>query len=309
MNTEKEYTGRLRTLRILLAIVEKPFFYTKKRLAEINAVDESTITKDFEAIRDARFELVHDGKYRYGLSADKQFDHLRALLVFNKKEEDLLTSALQNMETGGVEVERLLKKMSRIYDMSKMSNVFDKNFLSKMDKLEKAKTDKKVVILRDYYSTNSGTVKDRRVEPFKVSAEDDILHAFDLDKKQVRHYRISRISKLDITDTDWLHESSHYEQATDPFRIHSRNHFRVHLRLNVGGYNALLESYPIARAYLKPAADAPNQFDLVCKVNDKFYGLSNFIMGNYKNVVAIFEPDELIEHIKAEAQLLGEKRF
>ncbi|NJN33801.1 MAG: WYL domain-containing protein [Saprospiraceae bacterium] len=238
------------------------------------------------------------------MSADRPYENLKSLLIFNKKEEDLLTLALQNMAADGNDVERLLKKMSRIYDLSKVSNTFDKNFLSKMDRLEKAKTDKKVVILRDYHSTNSSTVADRRVEPFKVSAEDDILHAFDLDKKQVRHYRISRISKLDLTDSDWQHEGSHYEQATDPFRIHSREHLRVHLRLNVGAYNALLESYPIARAYLKAAPDAAEQFDLVCKVNSKFYGLSNFIMGNYQNIVAIYEPDELIDHIQAEAKLL-----
>jgi hypothetical protein len=34
MTTEKEYTGRTRSLKILFPIVESPFIYTKKRLAE-----------------------------------------------------------------------------------------------------------------------------------------------------------------------------------------------------------------------------------------------------------------------------------
>jgi predicted DNA-binding transcriptional regulator YafY len=200
MTNEKEFTGRTRSLRILFSIVQSPFIYTIKRLAEKYEVDDSTIKKDFEAFRNAGFDLAFDKYYRYALSAEKKYDNLKELLVFSKKEEDILTAALQTLGTNNKAVEKLQKKLSRVYDVSKMNNVFDKNFLTKMDLLEKAIQDKKVVILKDYHSTNSSTVRNRTVEVFSVSAEDDIVHAFDLEDKNIKHFRISRISKSSATN-------------------------------------------------------------------------------------------------------------
>jgi predicted DNA-binding transcriptional regulator YafY len=309
MSNEKEYTGRTRSLRILFAIVESPFIYTRKRLAEKYEVDESTIKKDFEAFKEGGFTLVADKHYRYGLSAEKKYDNLIKHLIFTKKEEDILTEALQKMGTNDKAVDKLQKKLSRVYDVSKLNNVFDKNFLTKMDLLEKAIKDKKVVILKDYHSTNSSTVRNRTVEVFSVSAEDDIVHAYDLEDKNIKHFRISRISKLDITQTDWQYESSHYIQSTDCFRIHDNKQVSVHLRIKVGAYNQLLEQYPTARTFLKPTSESPDAYDFQCKVNHRFFGLSNFIMGNYRNIEAIYEPESLIEYVEGEARKLLEKKF
>ena len=309
MANEKEYTGRTRSLRILFAIVESPFFYTKERLSKTYNVSKDAITDDFTAFRDAGFELIKDERHRYALSAEKKYDNLKALLVFSKKEEDKLNEALQKMGTQDLEAEKLLKKLSRIYDVSKMHNTFDKNFLTKMDKLEKARTDKKVVILKDYHSTNSSSVRNRTVEAFHISAEDDIVHAFDLDIRSIRHFRISRISKLEIMTTAWAHEGHHVLQATDPFRIHDNKQVSIHLRIKVGAYNQLIEQYPIARAYLKPANDASDTYDFECKVNHRFYGLTNFVLGNYNQIEAILEPESLIEYIRDEAKKLLEKKF
>jgi predicted DNA-binding transcriptional regulator YafY len=311
MAANQEYTGRIRTLRILRSIIEKPYFYTKKRLAEIYGMSEESIKDDLEAIKTAGFDLdwkSSNNKYFYGLATDRNFDNLRAFLVFNPKEEEMLNEVIRQISKENATGDRLLRKMNRIYDVSKMSTI-DRTFLTKLDKLEKAKNDKKVVVLRDYHSTNSSTVKHRTVEAFHISAEDDILHAYDLDVQDIRHYKISRISKLDISQIDWRHEASHVLQATDPFRIHNNQQIKVHLRMKVGGYNSLLEAYPIARAYIRPAPDVIDQFDLECKVNAKFYGITNFILGYYDSITTIFEPDELIDHIKNAAQKLFDKKF
>ena len=309
MATEKEYNSSARPLIVLLAIIESPNRHTKADFAKRHNVSDDTIKRDIDAMRTAGFDIRQDKKHRYALAMDRKFDKLREMLVFTPKEEALIIEGLQNITHDKTTAERLMRKMSRIYDVSKMHNVFTKNFLTKLDRLEEAIKDKKVVVLKDYHSTNSSTVANRNVEVFHVSPEDDILHAFDLDKRKVLHFRISRISKLDITDTNWAHEGHHHRQHTDPFRIHDNNQTHVHLRMDVGGFNALLEAYPVARAYLKSTPDAPNQFDLECKVNHRFYGLSNFIMGNYRSIVAIYEPEALIEHIQKETRELLEKKF
>ena len=310
MATEKEYTGRQRALRILFAIVEKPYFYTIKRLAEKYEVDESSIKRDFDAFRTAGFDLDHDERFRYALSAEKKYENLKSVLIFSRKEEELLNEALRQLGQDNREVEKLLLKMGRIYDVSKMHNTFDKNFLTKMDKLEKAQKEKKIVILKDYHSTSSSSVKNRTIEAFHISAEEDIVHAYDLDKKGIRHFRISRIPKLEITHDIWSCEGHHNIVATDPFRIQDNLQVKIHLQLKVGAYNELIERFPLTRTFLKEASVGEDVlYDFECRVNHRFYGLANFILGSYSDIVAILEPDSLVDFIKAEAQKLLNKNF
>ena len=310
MATEKEYTGRTRSLKILFTIVESQFTYTIKRLAERYEVDESTIRRDFEAFKAAGFDIEPDERFRYGLSAEKKYESLKSLLVFTPKEEETLTDALRNLQSQGKSVEKLQNKLSRIYDVSKMHNTFDKNFLTKMDKLEKAKTEKKVVLLKDYPSTNSNVVSTRTIEAFHISAEEDIVHAFDLDKKAIRHFRISRITKVEITPQIWSFENYHNIVATDPFRIQDNDQVKVHLRIKIGARNEILERFPLTRTYLKEAPEGGDGlYDLECRVNHRFFGLLNFIVGYHNDIIAIFEPESLIESVQGEARKLLEKKF
>jgi predicted DNA-binding transcriptional regulator YafY len=69
------------------------------------------------------------------------------------------------------------------------------------------------------------------VEPFQVSVKEDILHAFEVEKKAIRHFRISRIERVELLDADWQYETQHYVTATDPFRIVNDDKVRVHIRL------------------------------------------------------------------------------
>ena len=186
---------------------------------------------------------------------------------------------------------------------------YDKNFLTKMDKLERAKEEQKVVVLKDYHSTNSSTVSNRTVEAFHISPEEDIVHAYDLVKKGIRHFRISRISQLDILPSPWTCEGHHSIVATDPFRIQENNQVKIHLRLKVGAYNELIERFPLTRGHLRPAPEGQGLYDLECRVNHRFFGLTNFILGYYHDVVDILEPESLLDHIRAEAQKLLNKDF
>ena len=309
MANEKEYTSSTRTLRILKAIIQSGKIYTKKQLADRYGVSVDTIDDDFRAIRNVGFELLYDERYRYYIELDKSYEYLKSLLVFSPKEENLIIEGLQNITHDSATAERLMRKISRIYDVSKMHNTFDKGFLTKMDKLQKAMKDEKVVILKDYHSTNSSSVSNRTVEVFHVSAEEDIVHAYDLDKQGIRHFRISRVTQLEILPTDWSCKGHHSIVATDPFRIQENNQVKIHLRLKVGAYNELIEHFPLTRGHLRPAPEGEGIYDLECKVNYRFFGLSNFIIGNYRNVIAILEPEILIDHIAAEAQKLLDKNF
>jgi predicted DNA-binding transcriptional regulator YafY len=300
VNKYNDNSPKYRLLAILKILIESPYQYTKKTLATKYNVEADTIKKDFEELRDADFDVQYDEKYRYAIVPNKPLEHLEEMLFFTESEKEILVEALaNNAKASEKRTKRMQEKLNTIYDVSKLgSSLFSRTFLSKANLLEQAKQQKKVVKLINYRSTNSSEVNNRLVEPFLVSVKEDILHAFDVEKKAIRHYRISRIERVELQGTDWQYETQHYVTATDPFRIVNDHKVRVHIRLKVGGYNELLERFPLTQAYLQPSADEQGIYDFECKVNEKFFGLTNFILGYHEHIVEIVEPESLIEHIR-----------
>jgi predicted DNA-binding transcriptional regulator YafY len=294
----KDNTPKNRLLDILKALIEMPYYYKKKDFVERYDVDEKTIRIDFDELRDAGFEVKNDKHYRYGIESDKPYEHLKELLFFSQNDQDFMLQAISKMDKSDKRQERVRKKLESIYDLSRLgSNLVSKQFLTKINLLEHAKQQQKVVKLIDYYSTNSGSIETKTVEPFHISPKEDMLHAFDLISKEIRHYRISRITRVEELEAVWTYSGHHHIQATDPFRIVNDKQVRVHLRLSVGGYNELIERFPLTSPYLKPSADEKNEFELDCNVNQAFYGIANFILSSLPFVKEIVEPDALREHI------------
>ncbi len=300
--TEKEYTTKVRLLRIQRALLERPFGYTKQQLADRYNTHPDTIKKDFQAFREAGFEITHNEKYCYGFTVDKPLEELKDLLHFSEKDQELLLEAIGRLGDHDSSVEKLKRKIVSIYDYARLGNAFlRKPYLSKVDLLEQAKREQRQVILLDYHSSNSNKVSDRRVEPFHPDPSDDILHAFDVDIGELRHFRISRITRIQVTADPWAYETLHRVIATDPFRIVDNQQVSVHLRLRVGAKNELVERFPLTQAYIQPAQEK-DVYDFQCKVNHKFYGLTNFILGFHHQIVEVLQPESLLEHLQEQVK-------
>ena len=192
MNKFNDNSPKYRLLAILKILIESPYQYTKKTLATKYNVDPDTIKKDFDELRDADFNVDYDNKYRYAIVPNKSMEHLEDMVFFTEAEKEILMDALaHNAKASEKRTKRMQEKLNTIYDISKLgSSLFSRTFLSKANLLEQAKQQKKVVKLINYRSTNSSEVSDRLVEPFSVNVKEDILHAFAIDRKGIRHYII-----------------------------------------------------------------------------------------------------------------------
>lgn len=302
MPKDNEYGTKIRLLRLLRTIIEQPKRYTKQELAALYNRHPDTIAGDFEAFINAGFEMDYDEKYRYFFIKDKTLKKAGELLYFSEEERALLYEAIDNLRTTPERQLALKQKLHSLYDYSRLGFAnLRKPYLTKIDLLKQAKDEKKMVVLEEYHSSNSSNVSDRLVEPFHVAAEDDMLHAYEVDKKVIRHFRITRFVRVKPTDRPWEFEGHHNVMNTDPFRIVTNQQVNVHLRLSVGARNELLERYPLTRKYIEPT-DNPNFFDFQAHVNHNFFGLSNFILGFYHLDIQVLAPESLREHLRREVE-------
>ena len=305
---------------VLRAIQEQPYRYTKRQLAEQYGVSKDAIDGDFDAFRNAGFELDYDGKYRYAFAADQPFENLKALLQLEDADQLRLLRALQQLDGPSDKLLRLQKRLAAIFgNQQDYPGAADtpsavstpgpehwrRPYLTKFQLLEQARQQKVQVVLLDYRSSNSNEVRDRLVEPFHVVMEDDTVQAYDVDKQKLRHFRISRIRRIRMTETPWAYEPSHKKLATDPFRIVDDQQVLVHLRLKVGAYNELVERYPLTKAYIQEDGELEHIYDFECRVNHKFYGLTNFILGFHHQVIEVIAPAELKRHLERERGVMG----
>jgi predicted DNA-binding transcriptional regulator YafY len=300
--TSKEYGHKVRILKLQRLLLEQPFRYTKRQLAERIGIKPDAMKDYFDNLKTAGYEVKFDEQYRYGFSADKTYEELKDFLHFSKKEQEFLLDVINRLGHHDPSLEKLKRKIVSIYDFSRLGNpTLRKPHLSKIDLLEQAKREKRQVILLEYHSSNSNDISDRRVEPFDPNPANDMLQAFDINKKDIRHFRISRVTRIQLTNDPWAHETLHRVEATDPFYIVDDNQVPVHLRLTVGAKNELVERFPLSQVYIQPAEE-PGIYDFQCKVNCQFKGLTNFILGFYHRIVEVLHPDALIEHLNKEVQ-------
>lgn len=306
MNKFKDETTQTRILQLLKVLIERPFGYTKIQLAELLQVSTDSIKRYFNTLRNAGFEIKINEHFRYGIENDKTYQYLQELLLFSEKDQEFILKTLEDAEANDKQKNRILSKMQNIYDFTRLGgHLISSQFMTKMNILEQAMQERKVVELIDYRSSYSGTVSNKLVEPFHILPKLDILHAFDIQEREVRHYRISRITRVEISDMDWNPKNTHIIMATDPFRISDSKQVQVRIRLTVGGRNEIEERFPATSGYIQAVADQKDIFELDCMVNAKFRGLSNFLLGNFHFITEIIEPESLIEHINNEAKKIN----
>lgn len=313
-----EHGTKHRIIRLFKIIQEQPFLYTKKELARKVGVHEDTVKSDIEVIRGVGYDLEYDKRtYRYGFEQDRPFEELKDLLSFSDDEQLLLMHALRQMEERSEAARQLSERLSAIFDRQARPDggytqaqepaadyhvrpqQLTRPYLTKFQILTQAKEDKRQVILVDYRSSNSNEVRDRLVEPFYVKIEDDTLQAYDVEKRKLRHFLLSRVRRIRVTDEPWACEAEHQRLETDPFRIVNNDQVFVHLQLEVRAYNELVERYPLTKAYIQEDGVRPGIYHFECMVNKDFIGLTHFLLG-FHDKVEIIAPAKLKAHLKAE---------
>ena len=304
MSTEHEYGTKVRLLRIMRAIMDNPGGYTKKQLADRYGVSEDTVKNDFNAFKSAGLMIERDEKYRYFFVEEKPLKQLKDLLHFSEEDQLLLNQVIDQLAPYEKRAKKLKQKLASLYDFRRLGHAYlRKPYLTKVDLLMEAKEKETQIVLVDYRSSNSNAVSDRLVEPFHISPPEDTLQAYDVDKKSIRHFRISRIRKVSPTGKDWQHKGHHNIMRTDPFRIVDNEQVMVHLQLSVGAYNELIERFPLTKSYIQEEA-IDEMYDFQCMVNHHFFGLKNFIFSNYHLGVDVIGPELLKADLRKDIEAM-----
>lgn len=298
---------RARVISLLTDLINSPSIYKKAQLAERYGCSEDTIADDFEEMGNAGFKVDCTKDFRYYIDYRASLTHLQKELYFAEEERVAIANALISSGTNEKEFARIIRKLESLLDVSKVTNqVLNKVHLEKINALQKARDEKQKVELINYRSSASKKTTDRIVEAYYINPKENLIHAYDYNRKRLLHFKINRIERIRQLDDDWEKEGTHRNaKRPDAFGIVPEALVQLHLRMNVSAYNYLIERFPGTQGYCNPCSTDEDMFDLECEVNSEFLGITNFLIGYHEHIETVFEPYALIEHLNQKVKTIS----
>src|SRR5699024_4891824 len=155
---------------------------------------------------------------RYKLVKDDRKRSLTKLLHFTQEEAYILYKSLSNLEASDTLLRSLIKKLHTLYDFQALKQVQFQDNIEKVKLLSQAISSQKRVVLKQYQSSNSQSVSDRKVEPFEFMSDYKAIWCLDIADNTVKQFKISRITEVISLSGNWQFKELHHSPFTDAFR-------------------------------------------------------------------------------------------
>ena len=269
--------------------------FTVDELAERLGISYRSIYRYIDTFKESGFvvEKLHSNVYKLG-KMPKSYVDLKRLIYFSEEEAYIINSLINSLDNTNALKTNLLKKLSAVYNSTSIANyTCNKESALSIESLVEAIKDRKKVILKNYESGNSHKVSDRLVEPFEFTTNMIDVWCYDLEKKENKVFKISRIGEVHVLEEEWSEEETHRKSITDCFRMSGFEQTPVKLEMGIMAKNLLLEEYPLAEKDLKKEGD---RWILETMVSD-MAGVGRFVIGLAHDIKVIDSP-ELVEYIR-----------
>lgn len=300
-------TPTTNAIRLLLKLLASPNRMTRRDLVEYLGVSKPDIVTGYiNNISAAGVTIERDGHNRYSVVPRRGFKELNYLAPLSEEDKDRLKGLLGQLPTA--EATQLFNKLESLYDFQQLGlDALREPEIEKIRDLDVAIRTKKRVMLVNYRSRTGNDMRNRKVEPFHVEADQGLVRCYDTQPGKLRtsHFLLARFDRVRLLDEPWQYEQEHYHRPADAFNIVMDRTTLVHFTLNVGAYNELIERHPKARQYTRPGK-REDTWDFQGKVNAKFIGLIPFLIANWRGV-DVHGPAPLRERLREEITALAEK--
>lgn len=253
--TEPDYKGKLlRLFREVMLLSRTPMGLSIAELEEKLGVSYRTVYRDMELLRNCGFIPERIGNSKYAIRGlDSETRKFEKNLQFTAEEAGVLANAVSSIGESHPLRKAIMEKLVTFSGMEDVMKVVVKAEISRnTEHLVKAIRDKKQVMLHNYRSASSQSVRSRRVEPYLFSSDGTFLKGFEVDTLQNKTYKIERIEEVVIQTERWKHEKQHEKQKEeDIFGINNGEVYRIKLRMNMRAAQLLQEEFPLSRPYIE----------------------------------------------------------
>ncbi len=244
---------KLERMLRLMKLLSSNINYNIEELSDKLDMSERTIYRYLDSFKNAGFTVTKLWANTYKLEkmpeGVPEFDKL---MFFSEEESTLVNSLLDAIVPTNAMKKGLKDKLAVILDSTAVAKYIDPHSNNAHIKnLMQAARDKHSVLLKNYESGHSHTIRDRIIEPFAFTTNFTDVCAFDIEDGKNKNFKIQRIGEVQILNELWKSESKHKKQQMDLFRFSGESIGTITWEMSVMAKNLLIEEYPLSRKYLK----------------------------------------------------------
>lgn len=213
---------------------------------------------------------------------------LSQLIHLSDEEAYLLHNLLGALTSDCQVAINLEKKLTALFDATSVTEIIGNKVAGEnIMRLRQAIDEKKQVTLVGYESGNTMSISDRLVEPIRFSTNYTDVYAYEVATGITKVFKISRISQVEVSLTDWQHEDKHVKVETDCFRMAGKEDIPVTLKMTLKAKNLLIEEYPLSSKYI-----SYDGYTWWFKGNVKdLHGVGRFVIGLADQIKIIDSPE------------------
>ena len=244
--------GRIVRLLKLMELLSSNVDYTIQELMDRLETSKRSVFRYIDSLKVAGFTMKKKGTSVHKLLTNSCHKIELSQLIHLSDEEAYLLHNLIGALTSDCQVAiNLEKKLTALFDATSVTEIIGNKVAGEnIMRLRQAIDEKKQVTLVGYESGNTMSISDRLVEPIKFSTNYTDVYAYEVATGITKVFKISRISQVEVSLTDWQHEHQHGKIETDCFRMSGNEDIPVTLKMTLKAKNLLIEEYPLSSKYI-----------------------------------------------------------
>lgn len=287
--------GRILRLLKLMELLTSNVDYTIQELMERLETSRRSIFRYLDSFKSAGFTMKKKGNNIHKLLTHSCHKiELSQLIHLSEEEAYLLHNLLGALTTDCQVAINLEKKLTALFDATSVTEIIGNKVIGEnIMRLRQAMDEKRQVTLVRYESGNTMSITDRLVEPIRFSTNYADVYAYEVSTGITKVFKISRISQVEVSLTDWQHEHQHGKIETDCFRMSGNEDIPVTLKMTLKAKNLLIEEYPLSQRdiYMENGS-----WILKTTVKD-LAGVGRFYLG-LSDQIEIIQSPELVSFVR-----------
>jgi len=266
-------------------------YLTVEDIAGKLSISTRSVYRYIDTFREAGFVIKKKNNCIRLDKSSPYFKDISELIHFKEEEAYILKSAIESIDENNILKQNLKKKLYTVYNYKILAEtIVDGRLGRNVRQLVEAMECRQGVLLKKYASSHGNDIRDRRVDAFAFTTNYEQVWCYCLEESEVKLFKVSRISAVEMLPEPWLHEEVHLVGFIDIFRMHSDNRLPVKLKLGLPSSSLLVEEFPIASKYLQKISD--NEWILDTEVCS-YEGVGRFVLGLMGDIEIIDSPDFL----------------
>ncbi len=256
--------------------------YTVEDICSRQQISRRNFYYYLDFFRLAGFKVEHQKPF-YRIRKDSPFfQKIDEIVHFTEDEAITMRHILDLTNDHSVQVERLRRKLDRLYDLQILDSVEIKEQQAHiLSMLYEAIKQQRTAKLVRYSSPHSNSISDRVVEPFLLMNGNREVRCYELSSGMNKTFKLSRMQDVQLLDVAWEHSERHRQMFTDVFMFSGEQVFTVTLLLGRLATSILREEYPKAEKFIEPF-DA-NRWKATIPVSS-FIGIGRFVIGLFEDI-------------------------